>query len=275
MLTLVRWVFPKLEVLSPRLTNRLFHQLFFTPLRYRAPEKEQECAREAEWFSFESEGKRIQCYRWGEVGKPVVWLMHGWAGRATQFRKFIPPLMAAGYQVVGIDGPAHGKSQGRSTSILGFHAAMLELQKITGTPVATISHSFGGVAVLYAVMNGLAVNRLINIGSPTVSDEIIQTFLRAVNASAQTGENFKKWFLEKYDRPFSDFSGMHFIRQMALKPDILLVHDEDDREVPLLHSLELMKAYPKARLLRTTGLGHNRVLKDDHVIQQTVRFIAD
>jgi esterase/lipase len=39
-------------------------------------------------------------------------LVHGWAGRATQFRRVCWPLLKEGFQVV-TDGPAHGKLKGK------------------------------------------------------------------------------------------------------------------------------------------------------------------
>lgn len=273
LLKLVRWIFPKLEVVAPYLAHQYFIKIFFTPLKYSIPEKEKEMLAKADFFKISAAGLNIRCYSWGRG--PVILLLHGWAGRPTQFRKFIEALVAAGYRVVGFDGPAHGKSDGKKTNIMEFEETLKNLYQKVGTPEAIIAHSFGGAAVLFAAMRGLEVKKLINIASPTIGDEIINTYLRAINGSASTGAFFKKWIVQKFGKPFDEFTSLYFIQRLKQEIDLLLVHDEDDKEVFLEHALELKKHYPKARLLITKGLGHTRILKDEQVIAHCVTFIQN
>ncbi|MFZ6012769.1 MAG: alpha/beta hydrolase [Bacteroidota bacterium] len=273
LLKLVQWGFPKLEKIAPALADRLFVKIFFSPLRYRVPEKEKEIIRAAEKFEVEAAGKRIQCYAWGNG--PVVLFVHGWAGRAGQFRKLILALTQHGYRAVGFDGPAHGKSEGKNTNIIEFKEALEKIYAKEGTPVALIAHSFGGGAVLYSAMTGLTVKRLINIASPTIGDEIINTYLRTINGSSRTGETFKKYIVSTYGKPFHEFTALYFVKHLQQKIALLLVHDEDDLEVTIQHPHELKKLYPPAQLFITKGLGHTRILKDDAVIDRCVTFIKE
>lgn len=269
----MRWFFPKLEIIAPFLARRYFVKIFFTPLKYRIPEKERAIERVAEKFSINVSGKRIQCYSWGKG--PVILLVHGWAGRATQFRRFIEILTTYNYRVVGFDGPAHGNSEGKQTNIIEFEEVLKTIFKDIGEPEAIIAHSFGGGAVLHAAMNGLPVKKLINIASPTIGDEIINTYLKAINGSPVTGAYFKQWILQHYHKPFDEFTSLHFIKHLTHQIGLLLVHDEDDKEVILEHALQLKKNYPEAELLVTKGLGHTRILKDDDVIEKCVTFIRN
>lgn len=272
LLKFVRWFFPKLERIAPALAHRYFLKIFFSPLRYPVPEKERKSENFATPFSFESDGKTIHGYRWG-ASKAYVLCIHGWAGRGTQFRRFIKPLQAAGLSVVAFDGPAHGKSDGKETQILEFETVLKQIFQREGVPVAVICHSFGGGAALFAAMNGLPIKRLVNIGSPTIGDEIIKTYLRNINGSWSTGEFFKAHMLKKFGRPFDEFTAMHFVKHLPNPIDLLLIHDEDDREVIIRHVEELIKIYPSAKLMRTKGLGHTRILKDDEVIRAAVAFV--
>jgi esterase/lipase len=272
LLKFVRWVFPKLERFAPFLAQQYFIKIFFTPLKYRVPEKEKEIREKARRFNIESDGKKIACYEWGNG--PVVLLVHGWAGRASQFRKIIEALSSSGHKVVGFDGPAHGNSEGKSTNIIEFENVLKKLYEITGTPEAVIAHSFGGSAVLYAAMNGLPVKKLINIASPTIGDEIIATYLRAINGSWKTGNFFKSYMVKKYSKSFDEFTTLYFIRHIDHAPEILLIHDENDQEVIIRHAEELIKVHPQAKLFRTSGLGHTRILKDEAVIDRCVTFIG-
>lgn len=269
---LIRWGYPKVEAICPPLAYRFFATLFFTPLKYQATEKERKAETFGEKFSVTAAGKKIQCYRWGNSDKSVV-VVHGWAGRATQFRRFVKPFINAGYQVIGFDGPAHGQSEGKRTTIVEFEETLKKVYEKIGMPEAIIAHSFGGGAVLFAAKNGLPVKKIINIASPTIGDKIIDTYLKAIGGSEKTKAFFKKFIQQKYGKPFEEFTASHIIKQIIQPVEVLLVHDEDDKEVSMEHPLELLRQYPSARLLKTKGLGHTRILKDDRVINEIVTFV--
>ncbi|MBT1689486.1 alpha/beta hydrolase [Dawidia soli] len=281
LLKFVRWAYPRVEKVAPGLAHRYFVRLFFRPVRYPVPEKEKKAESFAQPFTFAAAGKRIQAYTWSPTpvagppaGSPYVLVVHGWSGRATQFRRFIKPLLAKGYSVIGFDGPAHGHSQGTTTHIVEFEETLQKIIALKGIPEAIIAHSFGGGAVLMAAMHGLPVKKLINIASPTIGDEIIQTYLRAIQGSPATGTFFKAYVLRTYGKPFDEFTALHFIRHLPAPLPLMLVHDAGDREVSLAHAEALVRVYPAARLLRTEGLGHTRILKDDEVIRACETFIT-
>jgi predicted alpha/beta hydrolase family esterase len=273
-LKVVRWWFPKIEAIAPWLAHQYFLKIFFSPLRYKTPEKEKIAETFAKKFHFTVSGMRIQGYEWGDA-KPYVLVVHGWAGRATQFRRFIRPLEATGFRIIGFDGPAHGHSEGTRTTIIEFADAIKEIVKQHGKPEAVIAHSFGGVATLFAIMNGLPVHKLVNIASPTIGDEVIKTYLRTINGSWKTGEFFKRYMVKTYGKSFDEFSSLHFVQHLPVSLELLLVHDENDKEVGIDHALTLIKQYPRTFLIKTKGLGHTRILKDDAVIRRCVTFIRD
>jgi predicted alpha/beta hydrolase family esterase len=271
-LRIIPVVFPWVERLTPFLANRFFITLFFTPIRYKTPEKELAAKATAKKFVVTANQKKVQVYSWGTG--PVVLMVHGWAGRGTQFRKFIEPLNKAGYRVVAMDGPAHGESEGRQTNLDEFKAAIEAVLKQVGNAEAIIAHSFGGIAALYSIASGLPVHRLVNIASPTIADEIIKTYLRAINGSPKTGEAFKQYVVKKTGNSFKTYSALEFIRHVPPCLALMLVHDEEDREVIIDHPKALMKLFPTAKLLQTKGLGHTRILKDEGVIHQIVTFLG-
>jgi pimeloyl-ACP methyl ester carboxylesterase len=269
-LRFIRWWFPKAEKFAPWFAARYFRTIFFTPLKYKIPEKELPFIESAGKFDISVNGKRIQGYQWGS-GIPIL-LIHGWAGRATQFRKFISTLTEAGFQCIGFDGPAHGRSEGRQTNILEFSDVIKKVYE-QFQPKAVIAHSFGGVATIYACTQGLPLKKLVTIASPSIGDEVINTYLRAINGSAPTGIAFKKHLMSTYARTFDEFSSLHLVKHLPHPLGLLIVQDEDDKEVILRHATELKAAYPAAELLQTTGLGHTRILRDENVIARSIEFI--
>jgi pimeloyl-ACP methyl ester carboxylesterase len=200
-------------------------------------------------------------------------VVHGWAGRATQFRRFVKPFLKEGYQVVGFDGPAHGKSTGKSTNLNEFLTVIQALNEQFKNIDGIIAHSFGGVASIYAIAERLPVQNLVTIASPTIADEIINTYLKALGGSAKTGQAFKEYIVNKYGRPFEEYSSLAFIKRVPTDFNLLLVHDENDQEVSMDHPNELIKIFPRAQLYKTSGLGHTRILRDNEVIREVVTFI--
>ena len=273
-LKIARWIFPKMEYLYPSLSTRYFIKIFFSPIRYAAPAAEKESEMEADQTVMDIEEKKIQVYRWGR-GEKIILVVHGWAGRATQFKTFIPALVSAGYTVVGFDGPAHGKSSGKSTNLIEFNIVLRDVAKRMGNPAAIIAHSFGGVASLYAISQGLDVNKLINISTPTIGDEIINAYLRILHGSAITARRFNDYMIKRFHVPFDDFSAVQIVKKIKPGLQLLLVHDEQDKEVILANPIALLKVFPAAEFYKTTGLGHNRILKDEAVITKCVNFITN
>jgi len=62
-------------------------------------------------------------------------------------------------------------------------------------------------------------------------------------------------------------------RAVALPP-ALVIHDRTDRSVSVTDGAAVAAAWPGARLIVTTGLGHNRILRSPEVIAEAVDFIA-
>ena len=274
-LRITRWVFPKLEKISGSLAVKYFDKIFFTPLKFKTPEKEIEAAVSAKKFQVICDSKKVQCYEWGDESKPYVLVVHGWAGRATQFRKFVHAFNHAGLRIIGFDGPAHGQSEGKRTSIAEFSAAINQIASVKGLPVAIIAHSFGGGASLYAIANGFPVKKLVNIASPAIADRIIKSYLKVIGGSWETGLAFKKLIEQKHGKPFEAFTAIELIKKVPSDFKFMIVQDEGDRDVEMVHALELKKVYPPARLLQTSGLGHNRILKDEKVISDILTFVTE
>lgn len=272
-LKVIRVVYPIVEKIAPAIAHRYAINLFFTPYHYKVPVKETEFLLTAEKFEVQANGKKVQAYSWGKG--PVVILLHGWAGRAGQFRKFIPELVKNNFRAVAFDGPAHGNSEGTKTNVIEFETAFQKIIEQVGSPAAVIGHSFGGVASIYAIRNGLPIPKLINIASPTIGEDIIKGFVRTINASPATGNAFKTYVQKTLHKSFEEISAINLIKELSQELKLLLVHDEDDKEVGIHHPIELQKIYPTAQLLKTSGLGHNRILKDEAVIQKCVEFIRN
>lgn len=266
------WLFPRLERFARPLANALFIRLFFTPLNYQRPASERELLSTASRFHFRIHGKRIECFVWGK-GTPVL-LVHGWAGRGTQLGRFVQPLIDAGYQPITFDGPAHGLSQGTRTDILEYREVLDEINRLKGPFAASIAHSFGSAAVLYAITEGMNLPVIVNIAGPTIGDDIIEAYLSTLHASQKVGQAFRQYIINRTGKNFDEWSSLAFIKRVPPNLNVLLVHDRKDHEVSYEHPLALLKVFPRAELYTTEGLGHYRILKDEVVIRFVVGYLV-
>ena len=150
MLASIRLFFAVLGRLSPALAGRVAAKLFARPRRHVRPDRERELI---------ARGSRVplpgglHATSWG--AGPTVLLVHGWEGRGAQLGAFVDPLVAAGFRVVALDGPAHGDSSGRTTTGPEFARAMVATRDAVGPLAAVVGHSFGGFTSLLAVSRGL------------------------------------------------------------------------------------------------------------------------
>ncbi len=54
----------------------------------------------------------------------------------------------------------------------------------------------------------------------------------------------------------------------------LIIHDEQDREIPFEGGEALSKVWKNSKLVRTNGLGHRRILRDSQVISKAVEYLT-
>ncbi|UII29289.1 alpha/beta hydrolase [Fulvivirga maritima] len=266
----VGWLFPKVEKIAPILAKRWFAHVFFTPVRYKVPYGEQDARAEAKKGSLQYNGSTIQYYTWGE-GKPVLFC-HGWMGRGTQFRKFIPVFNMEGYQVISFDATGHGLSEGKRSHLMEFADIITLMNSEFGPFEMVVGHSLGGVSALHAIHSGVDTQKLVMISSPTLGDKIIEAFLKKLKASEACKVYLETFVQKKFGQPFEVYEAVYVAKK--LRPiDVLLIYDKDDDEVDMDNPKAFMDVYPSARLVTTQELGHTRILKDDKVIEATLEHL--
>jgi len=66
------------------------------------------------------------------------------------------------------------------------------------------------------------------------------------------------------------------VRRIADKVDLplLLIHDQNDRQVPLAEAARAAHVLPDAELMVTRVLGYNRLFADPTVVRAIVDFVA-
>ena len=269
----VRIAFKLLCSVSPTVAAHLTYQLLSRPPR--APERPWQTAlrEQAQTTHLAHSSGTLCVYSWGDG--PTVLMVHGWGARATHMGKLIKPLVAAGFRVVSFDAPGHGESTGRTTDLVQFASAIAAVAKFAGPIHTLLAHSFGVAMALYARRNwGVEVQRQILISSFDHCKWFTEAFAAYVGLKQEVMARARQLMVDRYDGKldWDQLSVVEMLRRTC-EPTLIL-HDTDDLEIPVQHSLSLLQAAPLAQFHSTSGYGHHRLLGSSAVIERVVRFTS-
>ncbi len=261
-----------LSFISLKLAMRFAARLFTTPLRHRLPKRELQMELQSRQTTVTIPGidKAINVYEFGESPKKIL-LVHGWSGRGTQLVKIAEALLAKGYSTISFDAPAHGKSPGKTTLMPEFIAAILEIDRIYGPFEAAVGHSLGGMSLLNAMRKGFDVNRLVTIGSGDIIKDIMDDFTKALQLDPKISDLMRVHFEKKSGETMNSYSS--YLAAEKIEIPVLVIHDNDDHDVPVKCGINIHKHLKNGSLKITKGLGHRKILGDREVIEEIVEFI--
>jgi pimeloyl-ACP methyl ester carboxylesterase len=244
-------------------------ELFLTPRKYPIKAWEQEK---------ESLGKRLKlsnglsAITWGNSDRKVL-LVHGWESRATQMSGFVENLVEAGFQVFALDGPAHGHSEGKQANPLMFAKAVVQANSDIGPFDAIIGHSMGGSAVAIALSEGVEAKKVVLISSPSSIESVLKRFARFIGLPKRSTDKFLNLVGENVGRPAKELDIAELIKQTY--SDGLIIHDQNDIEIPFENAKAIKRNWNGSRLLSTQGYGHRSILRQKDVWHAIVEFIKD
>ncbi len=261
-----------LSVISSKWVTLFAAKLFTTPIKHKIPKREMEMESRSrqELIIIPSIQKEIVVYHFGESPKKIL-LVHGWSGRGTQLVKIADAFLDAGYSTISFDAPAHGKSPGKTTIMIEFIASILHLEKLYGPFEAAVGHSLGGMSLLNAMRQGLRLKRLVTIGSGDVIKDIIDDFTQKLELDPKVGDWMRIHFEKQFGQTMDSFSAYLSAKQITIP--VLVIHDNDDDEVPAKCGIHIHKYLQNGELMITKGLGHRKILGDTTVVEKVVDFV--
>ena len=263
---------------SPSHAAKVMDRLWFSAPRTLPRASDRAVLDGGHRLSFQVHDRAVAAWAWGDEG-PTVILVHGWGGHAAQLQAFVRPLREAGFRVVAFDAPSHGASAasrhgGRRVTFFEFAAALRVIASEEARVAAVIAHSGGCTAVSLALREGWAPPPNLVFVAPFVRPAAaIQGFAHAIGANdrvvAEFGRGVERWLGHPWS--YLDITSLDHAHK---RQRLLVVHDEDDKEVPLAHAHALAASWPSSEMLVTRGLGHRRVLRDPAVVQKVLDFFA-
>lgn len=266
-------VFRMLGTVAPRLAANRAYILFMTPQTRRPSNRDAAVMDAAQKLHSSYTGGLLAGYSWGEG--PTILLAHGWEGSVRNFTAMVMPLVDAGFRVIAFDAPAHGDSDGTTSNVIDYAAALSALITEFGPVYGVVAHSVGAAALVYMMgtMKHYRIRRLVFAGAPCELSDVMTRFASSMNLTDQTLNHMHRLVHKRLGVPPSAVSVRTMIPYITAPG--LVIHDRSDPLVPFSDAETIAAHWPGADLVATDGLGHNSILRSPEVINRIVSFMAD
>jgi pimeloyl-ACP methyl ester carboxylesterase len=268
-----RKIYPLIELLPFGLYKKIAHFYFFFPLKYPIPDVEKQCLLKAKTFNYPFENQLIKSYMWGS-GKSdkKILLVHGWAGRASQFRSIIDSLLDR-YEVYSFDAPGHGFSDGETSNMLEMAAISQKICQEFGIKTV-IGHSLGGAASVYLCsVLGQEMEKLVLLSAPASGKNMLDDFMDKINGGNKTKNYIKEICYQKFNKELDDFFAENILPTLNF-PKTLAIHDSHDYEVRFSNLEILENKIADIETFTTENLGHTKILRDKMVLERIKVFLG-
>ena len=216
---------------------------------------------------------KLKGYSWGR-GQKIVYLIHGWESALSLMSGFIEPLIQAGYKVIAFDAPSHGHSDNQATCLPDFINALEHVIQRNGKPHTIIGHSCGGAATALLLKRNKTIRpEKVVLLAPMSS---LQIKLDIFSEVAQLAKAVKAKLSETLEQVTGGIETFDVAKAAkSLTTPALIIHDQEDTLIPQHHSFEITQNWQNSRLSSTCGLGHIRLLFNEHVIRETTQFVQE
>ncbi|MEQ1803313.1 MAG: alpha/beta fold hydrolase [Gammaproteobacteria bacterium] len=267
-------MFRLLELLLPHLPAStsawIVCRLAFHPYRYRIKPEEVRVRQSGQQFLY---GSGLHAWKWGRTG-PVVVLVHGWGGASVQWRRFIQPLVDAGYRVVAPDISGHGMSSGRRIGFDSFAEDLATLSRSLGPDGihAFVGHSAGGLGMMAArYLHGLEARKFVCIATPSYPYPPVKVLKRKLRLPDKVTELFKVSLARQFRTNWDQISARAF--REAAEGELMLIYDRRDRYLDGDDVERILAFWPGARVYLTENIGHENLIRADESIETVLAFL--
>ena len=265
------------SAVAPRAAGRAGARIWFRVQRPTISPESRAFLATGERFEMRTKDSLIVGWRWGSG--PTVLLMHGWGGYAAQMQPFVEPLLRSGHRVIAFDAPSHGESGPsalgpKSATLFDFSDALVAASEGVSPIAGVIAHSGGCAAAAWTMVRspGWRPERMVFVapfGSPA---RYMDVFSKMLGLSEEAMRYFRADTEAQFNFKWADFEVPNIAARVATPP-LLVIHDKNDRETSWQDGADIAARWPNARLETTTGLGHNRILRDAAVVASATAFI--
>lgn len=269
----IRAKFKLLSSISKKKAAEKAFELFCTPQR-RNKKPLPKIFEQAEKLHFSMDGTAIYGWRWNHPADRKVLILHGFESSATNFDRYVKPLIKKGYEVLAFDAPAHGRSGGKKVNAPLYKRMIQEVNKRYGPVQSYMAHSFGGLAISLALEETSHTNdyRLVLIAPATETFTAIDSFFKFLQLDAAVRTEFEKVIIKSGGVSSEWYSIKRAMKHIRAK--VLWFQDKEDEITPLTDVLKVKaENYPNIEFVITNGLGHRRIYRDNNVLKAIIDFL--
>lgn len=274
----LRTKFKTLAMVSTPLAGKKAFDLFCTPYPKYKKRKEPTIFHQAQPISLTLlNGIKINGFEWtpSNSNSKTILIVHGFASCGFKFEHYITPLLKMGYRVLVFDAPGHGLSEGTYINIVIYVNAIEQIIQKFGTIDDFIGHSLGAItlSMIAEKMPNPEKHRFVLIAPATKTTTTFNNYFKMMHFSPALKEAFMQVLLKRTHFPITHFEADRAIENY--QGPILWVHDQDDKVCPYKDLIKFQQNAPtNIKFLITKGLGHNKVYKNQGVMDKIMAFLA-
>jgi len=208
-------------------------------------------------------------YRWKGAG-PTVLLLHGWESNAYRWKYLIEPLVKKDYNVIAIDAPAHGGTDGKEFTAIKY-AKIIKQTIGLYEPELLIAHSVGAMATIYQEHQHRndCIKKFVFLGSPNKLEDVMRGYQRLVPFNESVYKALDRLINNTFGMHIKDFNSADFIS--SINVPTLLVHNPNDAIIAFKSMQEIALQLPQAKTYTSLTGGHS--LYTPEVIDAVLYFI--
>jgi pimeloyl-ACP methyl ester carboxylesterase len=264
-----------------RLAGSLAVKLFISPRRIPIRPEVQSYLDSAQALEVKL-AHRLTGYSWPAKQQPArgrVLLIHGWESHAGRWVPLIEKLRDHGYDTVAFDGPAAGRSEGRTTPFNVYIDYLQEVERVHGPFDAYVGHSLGaGVAIQLCqrVVPQRQPQHLVVMGCFDESHHVFDRYHNMLGLNDKVREAFDAHIVSLINDKGGETLGIHDFSNTASAKTLaavraMIVHSKDDKVSPYAEGKAIHAAWPGSRLVTFKNEGHR--LRGEQVNEAILSFL--
>lgn len=254
-----------LSLVSPKLAANIAFKLFCTPINKKLRDREIEVIKTAQSENIQFEDTFIKKYTWGKGNKTAL-LVHGWESNAGSLGAFVKILNENNYKVIAFDCPAHGQSGGKQTTLFRNSDAALLICNQIGHIDLAITHSFGSVVLMNAILHNkeISLNKLIMVTTPNEMKKAFDDFYYLLRINIKVQQKMEQKVEKMYQVKIKDMTASMLCHQIHLE-HVMIIHDPKDKVIPFHNAETVANSLKNCKLIPIENAGHYKILWDKRV----------
>lgn len=263
-----------LSNIFPKFFAKKFYYRLLHPQVKKMRENELAVLAKAEKEFLSINNNNIQLYKWGNSEKKIL-LIHGWEGQAGNYSDIVGKLLEYNYTIYSFDGPGHGNSTGGKNIMFEYLDTVDKV--ITKLNVRKIvSHSFGSVVTTFSLTQipNYKVDKYVLLTTPHTFGNYVSNISEKIGISEKAINLFLKKVEKERNGKIDEFDVSKYVQKINVEK-ALIIHDINDKIIPISESKEVVKKWENANLLEVSNTGHFKILRTPQVANVIVNFMED